>query len=78
MIGEVGDVAIFPRFGRGRHENSPSRGHIDHSAGKMSSIRGKLANHVGDHVVLSLEGIALINSPGIESSYPRLPQSLND
>ena len=44
--------------------------------GEMSSIRGKLADHVGDHVVLSLEGVVLVTSPGTESSYPRPPQSL--
>ena len=39
--------------------------------GEMSSIRGKLADHVGDHVVLSPEGVGLVTSPGTESSYPR-------
>ena len=42
----------------------------------MSSIRGKLANHVGDHVVLSPERVVLVTSPGTASSYPRPPQSL--
>ena len=36
----------------------------------------KLADHVGDHVVLSSEGVVLVNSSGTESSYPRPPQSL--
>ena len=44
----------------------------------MSWIRGKLADHVGDHVVLSPEKCVLVTSPGTESSYPRLPQSLNN
>ena len=43
----------------------------------MSWIRGKLADHVGDHVVLSPEGAVLVTSPGTESSYPRPPHSLN-
>ena len=28
---------------------------------------------VGDHVVLSSEGVVLVSSPGTESSYPRPP-----
>ena len=44
----------------------------------MSLIRGKLADHVGDHVVLSPEGAVLVSSTGTESSYPRPPHSLND
>ena len=50
----------------------------DESPPEMSSIRGKLADHVGDRVVLSLEGVVLVTSPGTESSYPRPLQSLND
>ena len=38
---------------------------------------GKLADHVGDHVVLSPEGDVLVTSPETKSSYPRPPQSLN-
>ena len=44
--------------------------------GKMSSIRDMLADHVWDHVVLHPEGVVLVTSPGMESSYPRPPQSL--
>ena len=44
----------------------------------MSWIRGKLADHVGDHIVLSPEEGVLVTSPGTESSHPRLPQSLNN
>ena len=46
---------------------------FDQPPGGMSWIRGKLADHVGDHVVLSPEGVVLVTSPGTESSYPRLP-----
>ena len=46
--------------------------------GEMSYIRGKLADHQGDHIVLFPEGAALVTSPGTEPSYPRPPQSLND
>ena len=44
----------------------------------MSWIRGKLVDHVGDHVVLSPGEGVLGTSPGTESSYPRPPQSLNN
>ena len=40
--------------------------------------RGKLADPVEDHVVLSPEGSVLVTYPGTESSYPRPPQSLNN
>ena len=43
----------------------------------MRRIRGKLAGHIGDHVVLSPEWAVLVTSPGTKSSYPRPPQSLN-
>ena len=46
--------------------------------GGMSWIQGKLADHVGDHVVPSSEGAVLVASPGTESSYPRPPRSLNN
>ena len=46
---------------------------LDQSAVNMSLFRGKLVNHVGDHVALSPEGVILINSPGMELSYPRPP-----
>ena len=42
---------------------------------EMNWIRGKLADHAGDHVVLSPEGVVFGPSPGTESSYPRHPQS---
>ena len=43
----------------------------------MRRIRGKLADHVGDHVVSSPEGTILVTFPGTKSLYPRPPQSLN-
>ena len=33
---------------------------FDQPPGEISRIRGKLADHVGDHVVLSPEGIVLV------------------
>ena len=44
--------------------------------GEMSSVRGKLADHVGDHVVLSREEVVLMTFPETKLSYPRPPQSL--
>ena len=55
---------------------APTRDIFDQPSGGMSSFRGKLADHVGDHVVLSPEGAVLVTFTGAESSYPRLPQSL--
>ena len=46
---------------------------FDQPLGGMSWIRGKLADHVGDRVVLSPEEGALVTSLGTESSYPRPP-----
>ena len=43
---------------------------FDQPPGDMSWIRGKLADHVGNHVVLSPEGVVLMTSSGTESSYP--------
>ena len=45
--------------------------------GGMNWIRGKLAGHVGNHVVLSPERAVLVTYPEMESSYPHLPQSLD-
>ena len=51
---------------------APTGDIFDQPPGGMSWIRGKLADHVGDHVVLSPEECVLVTSPGTESSYPRL------
>ena len=61
--------------GRGCHEFVPVlRGEgkkiappgdmFDQLPGEMSSIRGKLAEHVGNYVALSPEGVVLVTSPG--------------
>ena len=56
---------------------APSGDLFDHPPGEISSVRGKITDLVGDHVVLSPEGDVLVTtSPGTESSYPRPPQSL--
>ena len=63
---------------RGNGKKIASTGDIfDQPPGQMQWIRGKLANHVRDHVVLSPEGAVLVTSPGTKSSYPCSPQSLN-
>ena len=46
--------------------------------GEMSWIRGKLADHVRDHAVLSPEEVVLVTSSGTELSHPRPSQSLNN
>ena len=50
---------------------------FDQPPGQIRWIWGKLADHVGDHVVSSPEGAVLVTSSGTKSSYPRPPQSLN-
>ena len=56
---------------------APTGDIFDQPPGQMRLIRGKLADHVGDHVLSSPEGAILVTSPGTKSSYPRPPQSLN-
>ena len=56
---------------------APTGDIFDQARGQMRSIRGKLADHVGDHVVSSPEGAILMTFAGTKSSYPRPPQSLN-
>ena len=57
---------------------APTGDIFDQPPGRMSSIRGKLADHLGDHVILSPEGTVLATSTGTESLYPHPPQSLNN
>ena len=59
-------------------EIAPTGDILDQPPGGMSWIQGKLADHVGNHVVLSSEEAVLLTSPGTESSYPRPLQSLNN
>ena len=40
---------------------------FDQPPGDMNLIWGKLADHAGDDVVLSPEGVVLVPSPGTES-----------
>ena len=59
-------------------KTAPTGDIFDEPPREMSWIRGKLADHVGDHVVLSTEGAVLVTSVGTKWSYPRPPHSLND
>ena len=75
-LGGGGGGERLSHFGRGRHENSPSRGDIfDRPRCERSSIWTKVADLVGDHVVLSSKEAVLVVSPGMESSLnpPPLP-----
>ena len=57
---------------------APTGDICDQLPGEMSWIRGKLADHVGDHAVLSPEEIVSVTSSGTKLSYPRPSQSLNN
>ena len=43
---------------------APTEDILDQTPGGMSWIQGKLTDHVGEHVVLSPEGVVLIAFPG--------------
>ena len=77
MIGGGGGCHNFvPVLGGDGTKIAPPGDLFDQPADEMKYIRGKLADHVWDHVVLSPEGVVLVPSPGTKSSYPRSPQSL--
>ena len=75
-IGGAGVSQICPRFRGDDTKIAPPGDIFDQPSDKMSRIRDKVAHHVGDHVVLSPEGAALVTSTGMESSYPRPPQTI--
>ena len=77
LRGGRGCNIFVPVWGRDGSKIAPTRDMFDQPPGQMRSIRGKLAHHVGDHVVSSPEGAVLVTSSGTKSSYPRPPQSLN-
>ena len=64
---------VFPVVGGDGTKIVPVGDIFDQPPGEMSSIRGKLADLVGDHVDLSPEGAVLVTSMGTESSYPPPP-----
>ena len=68
---------FVPDLGGDGTKITPTGDIFDQPPGGMSFITGKLADRVGDYLVLSPEGAVLVTSPGTESSYPRPPQSLN-
>ena len=69
---------FVPVLGGDGTKIAPTGEIFDQPSGGTSCIRGKLANQVGDHLVLSPEGAVLVTSPGTKSSYPRPPHSLNN
>ena len=68
---------FVPVLGGNGTKIAPTGDIFDQPRGHMRWIRGKLADHVGDHVVSSPEGAILVTSAGTKSSYPRPLQSLN-
>ena len=68
---------FVPVLGGSGTKIAPTGDIFDQPPGQMRFTRGKLADHVGDHVVSSPEGDVVVTSPGTKSSYPRPPQSLN-
>ena len=64
---------FVPVLGGDGTKIDPTADIFDKPPSGMISIWGKLADYVGDHVVLSLEGAVLVTSPGTESSYHRPP-----
>ena len=71
MGGGGGSHKFVPVWGGDGTKIAPLGDLFDQPPGEMSSIRGKLANYIGDHVVLSPERVVLVTSSGTESSYPR-------
>ena len=69
---------FVPGLGEDGSKIAPSGDIFDQPPGRMSSICGKLADHVGDHVVVFPEGADSETNQGTKSSYPRPPQSFND
>ena len=69
---------FIPVLGEDGMKIAPPGYIVDRPSSVMSWIRGKFADHVGDHGVLSPEGTVLVTFPGTESYYPRPSQSLND
>ena len=64
---------LCPRFGGDGTKIAPPGDIFDQPPGDMSSIWGKLADHVGNHAALSPEGGVVATSPETELSYPCPP-----
>ena len=58
-----GSNKFVPVLGGDGTKIAPTGDLFDQPPDEMSSIRGKLADHVGDHVVLSPEGVVLMTIP---------------
>ena len=61
-------------------KNNPLGDILDEISDEMSLLRGELADHVEDHVVLSPEGTVFWSSPGRNrrTSLPPLVERLSD
>ena len=66
-------MSQFCPFWEGTTRNYPLPGAYIRPAPLVKSIRGKLAHQVEDNVVLYLEEVVLMTSPGTESSNTPLP-----
>ena len=75
---EGGIRSIVPILGRDGPKKVPPGDVFHQSPGEISCTQGKLAGHVGDHVVLSAEGTVLVISPGQDRRTSPPPNSLND
>ena len=64
---------FVPVLGGDGTKIAPTADIFDQPPSGMISIWGKLADFLGDHVVLSPEGAVLVTSSGTESSYHRPP-----
>ena len=75
--GGRGCNVFVPVLGGNGTKIVPTGDIFDQPPGQMRYIRGKLGDHVGDHVVSSPQGSVLVTFPGTKSSYLCPPQSLN-
>ena len=68
---------FVPVLGENVTKITPTGDIFDQLPGQIRGIWGKLADHVGDHVVSSPEETVLVTSPETKSLNPCPPQSLN-
>ena len=64
---------FVPVLGGDGTKPAPIGDNFSQAPDEMSGIRGKFADHVGDHAVLPPEGAISVTPSGTESSYPRPP-----
>ena len=73
--GGGGDVTILSPFWEGTARKHPLPGTYLTNPLVNDLNAGQACRPCGGDVVLSPEGVVLVTSPGMESSYPRPPQS---